>query len=64
VGNINARLYALGPLSNTSSSGLHDVTIGNNSFNGVPGYSAKPGYDRATGWGTPDIAILVPLLGP
>jgi subtilase family serine protease len=64
VGNINAKLYALGPLNNTASSGLHDVTIGNNSFNGVPGYSAKPGYDRASGWGTPDIGILVPMLGP
>jgi kumamolisin len=63
-GNINAKLYALGPLDNTASSGLHDVTIGNNSFNGVPGYKAKPGYDRATGWGTPDIGILVPRLGP
>lgn len=61
-GNINAKLYALGP--NTASSGLHDVTIGNNSFNGVAGFSAKPGYDRATGWGTPDIGILVPKLGP
>ena len=64
VGNLNAKLYTLGPLNNTASSGLHDVTIGNNSFNGVLGYSAKPGYDRATGWGTPDIGILVPRLGP
>jgi len=64
VGNLNAKLYALGPLNNTASSGLHDVTVGNNSFNGVPGYNAKPGYDRATGWGTPDIGVLVPLLGP
>ena len=64
VGNLNARLYALGPLDNTASSGLHDIRIGNNSFNGVPGYTAKPGYDRSTGWGTPDIGILVPLLGP
>jgi kumamolisin len=64
VGNLNAKLYALGPIDNTASSGLHDVTIGNNSFNGVPGYTAKPGFDRATGWGTPDIGILVPLLGP
>jgi subtilase family serine protease len=64
VGNINAKLYALGPLNNPASSGLHDVTTGNNSFDGVAGYSAKPGYDRATGWGTPDIGILVPMLGP
>jgi kumamolisin len=64
VGNINTKLYTLGPLNNTASSGLHDVTSGNNSFNGVPGFKAKPGYDGATGWGTPDIGILVPMLGP
>jgi hypothetical protein len=33
--------------------GLHDITRGNNSFGGVPGYTAGPGYDLATGWGTP-----------
>jgi subtilase family serine protease len=64
VGNINTKLYSLGPLGNTSSSGLHDVTSGNNSLDGVAGFQAKPGYDRATGWGTPDIGILVPMLGP
>jgi kumamolisin len=33
--------------------GLHDITQGNNSFGGVTGYAAGPGYDLATGWGTP-----------
>jgi hypothetical protein len=26
------------------------------------GYPAGPGWDPATGWGTPDASILVPLL--
>ena len=64
VGNFNAKLYSLGPSGSTSSSGLHDVTIGNNGLDGVAGFAAKRGYDRATGWGTPDIGILVPMLGP
>jgi kumamolisin len=32
------------------------VTVGDNSDNGVTGYQAAPGWDLATGWGTPDIA--------
>jgi subtilase family serine protease len=63
IGDINPKLYSLGPSGNTSSSGLHDVTAGVNGFRGVQGFKAKPGYDRATGWGTPDIGILAPLLG-
>jgi subtilase family serine protease len=58
LGNINSRLYELGNLQSPSS-GLHDVTTGNNANNSVPGYSAGVGYDLATGWGSPDIAKLV-----
>ncbi len=58
LGNINARLYELGNLQSPSS-GLHDVTTGNNANNSIPGYSAGVGYDLATGWGSPDIAKLV-----
>ncbi len=59
LGNINPRLYRLGPLENTSQVGLRDVTTGSNDFNGVAGFAAIPGYDRASGWGTADIAQLV-----
>jgi len=59
LGNINPRLYQLGPLENTSPVGLRDVTAGSNDFNQVIGFVAIPLYDRASGWGTADIAQLV-----
>jgi hypothetical protein len=59
IGNINARLYQLAQLGG-SSSGLHDVTVGNNHFSGVTSCcDAGPGYDLTTGWGTPDIDNFV-----
>ena len=58
LGNINARLYELGNLQSPLS-GLHDVIDGNNDDSGIPGYSAGPGYDQVTGWGSPNIAVLV-----
>ena len=54
---INPELYKLGPSG--PAAGLRDVTTGDNSFNGVKGYPALPGYDQATGWGTADIAEFV-----
>ena len=62
TGNINTRLYNLGALANPAMSGLRDVTKGSNGFHGAAGFKAIGGYDKATGWGTPDIAILVPAL--
>jgi subtilase family serine protease len=58
LGNINSRLYQLGNLQSLNS-GLHDITEGNNNDGGITGYSAGPGFDLATGWGSPDIAKLV-----
>jgi kumamolisin len=54
IGFLNPYLYALG----ASGKGFHGVTVGNNSDNGVTGYDAAPGWNLATGWGTPDIAQL------
>ncbi|HTT74742.1 MAG TPA: S53 family peptidase [Candidatus Binataceae bacterium] len=56
-GLINSALYQLGPSG--AKAGIRDVTSGNNSYNGVKGYAAVPGYDQASGWGTPDIADFV-----
>lgn len=57
LGNLNQIIY---PLANTqySSAGFHDVTSGNNNFNGVQGYSAGPSYDQVTGWGTIDFNLF------
>ncbi len=62
LGNINPRLYQLGPLEDKSNVGLRDVTKGNNSFKRVQGFNAGPLYDQATGWGSPDVAILAKAL--
>ena len=43
LGNMNQRIYQLGALNNSSQSGLRDVTSGNNSYNGVTGFSAASG---------------------
>ena len=51
VGFLDPRLYALGEAGE-----VHDVTSGTNDYRDFqPGhYDAGPGYDNATGWGTPD----------
>jgi subtilase family serine protease len=56
LGFLNPRLYLL------RGKGFHDVTVGNNSFLGLPGYNATPGWDLATGWGTPNVGALLPRL--
>jgi uncharacterized membrane protein len=38
---------------------FNDITSGNNSVPGVAGFSAAPGYDQATGWGSVNAANLV-----
>jgi subtilase family serine protease len=53
IGFLNPYLYLLGVTGH--GRGFHDITVGNNAFNGVPGYSAAPGWDLTTGWGTPNI---------
>jgi subtilase family serine protease len=63
LGLLNPGLYLLGALSqHTSSTGIVDVTSGDNSFGGVTGFTAKAGYDLASGWGTVDAAKFVPAL--
>jgi uncharacterized protein (TIGR03437 family) len=71
LGNINPTLYQLG--GNTTAGVFHDITVGNNIVlcgSGTPdcatgsfGYSAAPGYDMATGWGSVDAFKLVNAWG-
>jgi subtilase family serine protease len=61
LGPINDALYtqlAKKPAAN----GLVDVTSGNNNFGSIPGYTAVPGYDVASGWGSIDASLFVPAL--
>ena len=63
VGFINPAIYSLGA-SSSYSSAFHDITSGSNppaSGSGV-GFSAVPGYDLVTGWGSPQGAGLINLL--
>ena len=41
---------------------FHDIVTGNNALDSTVGFDALPGYDLATGWGTPDVANLVAAL--
>ena len=59
LGQINPALYHLNA---SHKPGIVDVTTGDNSFAGVTGYPATPGYDLSTGVGTFDAAQFVPEL--
>ena len=61
--------YALYPLAQKQYAEdgpavFHDVTTGDNSFNGVSGFAAGVGYDLATGLGTPNVDLLIQAFAP
>jgi subtilase family serine protease len=56
LGFINPSLYTIGE-SSSYDSDFHDITSGSN------GYSATTGYDLATGWGSPQAALVSALAG-
>jgi subtilase family serine protease len=56
IGLANDNLYKLGK---KNSGDFHDVTVGDNAFQSPTGFGATPGYDLATGWGTPNVSNLV-----
>ncbi len=60
LGVLNTVLYEVG-VRQYGGYGLpafHDVTEGDNTFNGVAGFTAQPGFDLASGLGAPDAAVL------
>ena len=57
LGNLNPALYRLGQSSRQSP--FHDITTGNNDFQSISGYAAVPGWDAASGWGSPIASVLV-----
>ena len=62
LGDINPALYTLGARGDPAQTGIVPVTSGGNSFGGVAGYRAAPGYSLTDGWGTVDAAAFVPAL--
>jgi subtilase family serine protease len=59
VGLLNPALYALGrEQARGGTAVFHDIVIGSNGTTLTRGFPAKPGYDLATGWGTPDVPAL------
>jgi len=61
VGFINPAIYAIGEGSSYSGN-LHDIMSGDNCAGGSPCYSAVPGYDLVTGWGSPNGQNLIDAL--
>jgi subtilase family serine protease len=63
IGFINPALYLIGDIPWLYHLAFHDITAGNNIISGsTVGFSAGAGWDDASGWGTPNVANLVPLL--
>jgi subtilase family serine protease len=60
LGQINASLY--GAAKSKTHGGFHDVITGNNSFMGITGFSAAPGWDATTGLGSPQAKKLLSRL--
>jgi subtilase family serine protease len=65
LGFVNPAIYRIGRGAAYHST-FHDITTGSNtviiSSTTIAGYSAGPGWDPVTGWGTPNASVLVPLL--
>ena len=66
LGFVNVGIYRIGRSARYHQA-FHDVSTGDNTVSFPPktitGYRASPGWDPVTGWGSPDAAVLVPLLG-
>jgi subtilase family serine protease len=56
----NPNFYAMAELqANGGPAAFHDITAGNNSVPGLPGFAATVGYDEASGLGSVDGQVLV-----
>ncbi len=72
LGLVHPTLYALGQAQlDGGTKVFHDITQGNNSYDGITGATAAVGYDIASGWGSLDVAVLatawplpLPYFGP
>jgi len=56
------KLYQIYQSSSLYSEAFYPVLSGNNSFDGITGYSAAPGWNAASGLGTPNVSGLITAL--
>ena len=61
AGNFAPELYALAPLLYWFGA-LHDIQVGSNALEPGVGFLATPGFDAASGLGTPNVGELVYLI--
>ena len=65
LGFVNPAIYRIAR-SAAYHKAFHDIATGNNTptFPGhtINGYTATPGWDPVTGWGSPNAQALIPLL--
>jgi subtilase family serine protease len=59
LGFLNPTLYFIGHSPLLYHLGFHDIRVGNNGGLGSSGFNAGPGWDDATGWGTPNVSNLI-----
>ncbi len=68
IGYLTPVLYEAGAGANAGntigSQGCTDIESGNNTTDTIGGYSAGPGYDAVSGWGTPNGQQLLAALPP
>lgn len=62
LGYINTALYHLSNAKKDYAADFHDVTSGDNSFAGVTGFTAAPGWDPPTGLGSPVVNQITSAL--
>jgi len=59
AGLLNPKLYELGKAQAKGGTVVfHDIIEGSNTTTQAKGFPAKPGYDLATGWGSPNVPAL------
>lgn len=63
VGFLNPSIYTIGQESSFGSK-FHDVVLGETNYEPGYGFYAVPGYDLATGWGSPAGQDLINALAP
>lgn len=61
LGELNPLLYGIYH-SAAYGQDFHNITVGNNAFEGLPGYDAGTGYNLPTGLGTPVVKNLISSL--